>query len=164
MHMSEVSELLDRLRRGSELAVEAAVGLTPEEVDWSPGPGVWSARQVLCHLSDSEAVGTMRFRQVLAEENPVIQWYDEAAKTDYHRRDASVALSTFVRLRRQNYELLQAFENGDPSVWDRKGVHTKYGEKTLVDLLRIYAEHAEGHSRQLRKVREQFRESRTTDQ
>jgi len=161
--MSEVSELLDRLRRGSELAVEAAAALVGEEADWSPEPGVWSVRQVLCHLSDSEAVGTMRFRQVLSEENPVIQWYDEAAwaeKTDYQRRDPSVALSTFVRLRRQNYELLQVFETKD--VWARKGTHTKYGEKTLLDLLRIYAEHAEGHSRQIRKVRDQYRDSKTS--
>lgn len=102
----------------------------------------------------------MRLRQVIAEENPTIQWYDEkawASKTDYAKRKLSVALETFRRMRAENYELLKDLPE---DAWSRKGTHSKYGEKTLLDLLRTYAEHAEGHARQLRDARVAYKEFR----
>ncbi len=157
---SELTAWLDRLRLGADLVSAAIADVADEEIDWPPGPAKWTLRQVLCHLADSEAVGVMRLRQVLAEENPVIQWYDEQAwgeRTDYHRRDWKVALATFLLLRQQNYELLAGV---DGAAWSRTGTHTKTGTKTLFDLLRIYAEHAEGHARQMQNVRAGYKDSR----
>src|SRR5438874_11761248 len=36
-------------------------------------PGKWSARDILCHLADSEIVFGFRLRQALAEDHHVIQ-------------------------------------------------------------------------------------------
>lgn len=155
--MNEKAELLERFRRGPELLASLTTGAAGAELDWSPGEGKWTVRQIMCHLSDSEVVATMRLRQVIAEERPVIQWYDEklwAEKTDYHRRKPSVALETFRRLRAENHDLLKDLPD---EAWSRVGIHSKTGEKTLYDFLRIFAEHAEGHARQLRDVRTAYK-------
>ena len=154
------TQLLERFRRGPEVVAVAMTGAAGSELDYSPGPGRWSIRQILCHLADSEIVGTDRFRRTIAEDNPTLVSYDEKAwaqNLDYGRRKISQALETFRRIRGENYELLKALPE---SAFERKATHTEHGVITLLDLLQIYAEHAEGHARQLQAVREEYKQSR----
>ncbi|MBS1832030.1 MAG: DinB family protein [Acidobacteria bacterium] len=155
--MNEKAELLERFRRGPELIASLTTGAAGPELDWSPGEGHWSVRQIMCHLSDSEAAGTVRLRQVIAEDKPLIQWHDEklwAVRTDYHRRKPSVALETFRRLRAENYDLLKELPD---EAWPRVGVHAKTGEKTLLELVRMLTEQSEAYARQLRDVRAAYK-------
>jgi hypothetical protein len=155
--MTEVSELLERFRRGPELVASALTGAAGAEVDFRPAPEEWSVRQIVAHLADSECVGAYRFRRVMAEPNPTIEWYDEkawAASLDYARRKYSQSLETFRRIRGENYELLKEVPE---ATWARTGVHSQLGPLTLLELLRIYAEHAEGHTRQIRRVRDAWK-------
>src|SRR5215831_14825251 len=39
-----------------------AVQLVPASMEWRPAPGKWNAREILCHLADSEIVFGFRFR------------------------------------------------------------------------------------------------------
>lgn len=158
--MRELADLLERFRRGPELVAVAITGAAGAELDFAPGPDKWSIRQVLCHLADSEVVGSARFRRVIAEDNPAIEGYDQnawARNLDYARRRTSQALDTFRRTRAENYELLKDLPE---AVYQRKGTHTERGPVTLLELLRIYAEHAEKHARQLQSVREQYKLSK----
>ena len=158
--MSETAELLERFRRGSELVAMSMTGAAGLEVDYIPAPGKWSVRQIICHLADTEIVGSMRFRLVAAEDNPVIQWFDEqawAVNLDYARRKPSHAIETFRRTRAENYDLLNGLP---PEAFLRPGVHSKNGPLTLLDLVKGYAEHAESHVGQLRGVRAAYKESR----
>lgn len=158
--MSEIKELLERFRRGAELAAVVSTGSAGAEWDFVPAPGKWTVRQIMCHLADSEMVGRDRFCRVIAEDNPTIMVYDEAAwaeKLDYHRRKFSQALETFRRVRGENYELLSGLPE---ETFARTGTHTVQGPLSLKDLLRIYAEHAEGHARQIKEAREAFKASR----
>jgi hypothetical protein len=155
-----VTQLLERFRRGPEVVAVAITGAAGSELDYSPSPGEWSIRQILCHLSDSEIVGTDRLRRTVAEDSPTLISYDEKAwaqNLDYSRRKISQALETFRRIRGENYELLKELPE---SAFARKATHTEHGAVTLLDLLRIYAEHAEGHARQLQSVRERYKQSR----
>jgi hypothetical protein len=93
----------------------------------------------------------------MAEDNPAIEWYDEKAwaeKLDYAKRKYSNSLETFRRTRAENHELLRELPD---EAWQRRGVHSKNGPLTLLDLLKIYAEHAEGHARQIRRVRDAWK-------
>lgn len=132
-------------------------GAAGAEVDFRPTPGEWSVRQIVAHLADSEMVGSYRFRKVMAEDNPTIEWYDEKAwaeKLDYAKRKYSNSLETFRRIRAESYELLRELPD---ETWQRPGVHSKNGPMTLLDLLKMYAEHAEGHARQIRRVRDAYK-------
>jgi len=159
--MSELSDLLERFRRGPELVAVAITGAAGAELDYAPAPGKWSIRQILCHLADSEIVGVDRFRRVIAEDNPTLVVYDQEAwarNLDYSRRRISTALETFRRTRGENYELLKELTE---STFQRKGTHSEQGPVTLLDLLQIYAEHAEQHARQLQAVRQAYKASKS---
>ena len=159
--MSEISELLERFRRGPELLAAALTGVAGSEQDFVPEPGKWSIRQIAAHVADSELEGAVRFRRILAEDNPILQAYNQdlwAVKLDYSKRKPSHALETFRRIRTENYEL---FKDIPEAAFQRTGNHTERGTVTLLDLLKIYATHAEKHSHQIRLVRDQFRQAKT---
>src|SRR5947209_14809392 len=108
LRMSEIAELLERFRRGPEILAAALTGAAGSEVDFA-AEGEWSVRQIMAHLADAEIVGAMRFRQVIAENEPKLQAYDQEAwanHLDYPNRKPSHSLETFRRIRSENYELM----------------------------------------------------------
>ena len=158
--MSELADLLERFRRGPELLAVATTGAAGTELDFKP-EGKWSVRQIVCHLADSEATGTMRFRQLVAEEHPVMSGWDQdawASKLDYEKRKISQALELFRVLRAANYELLKDLPG---ETYHRTGTHTTIGELSLLQLLRMEAEHVENHVRQLQSARAAYKEHKT---
>lgn len=158
--MSDLSELLERFRRGPELVAAVLTGAAGPELDFVPAPGKWSVRQIVAHLADSEIVGSDRFRRVIAEENPTLVWFDQdawAANLNYLRRKTSEALETLRRLRTENYELLKELPE---AAFARGGTHSRLGPITLAKLLEVYATHAESHARQIKDVRDRYREAR----
>jgi len=155
--MSEIPELLERFRRGAEMVAVSITGAAGAELDFVPEPGKWSIRQIVAHLSDSEMVGSMRFRRVIAEHEPRLEAFDQNAwssNLDYARRKTSQALETFRRIRSENYELLKDLP---ADVFERKGVHAERGPLTLKQLLQGFAEHAENHAAQLRARRAEYK-------
>jgi DinB superfamily len=155
--MSETSDLLERLRRGAELVAVSITGAAGSEVDYAPEPGKWSIRQIVAHLADAEIVATMRLRQLIAEENPKLEAWDQnawATKLDYARRKPSQSLETFRRIRGENYELLKDLAE---AAFERAGVHSERGRITLRQLVQLIAEHAESHAAQLRSRRAEFK-------
>jgi DinB superfamily len=155
--MSEIPDLLERLRRGAELVAVSITGAAGSEVDYVPEPGKWSIRQIVAHLADAEIVATMRVRQLIAEENPRLEAWDQnawATNLDYARRKPSQSLETFRRIRGENYELLKDLP---AAAFERAGQHSQRGQITLRQLLQLIAEHAENHATQLRARRAEFK-------
>ena len=154
--MDELADLLERFRRGPEYLAVAITGAAGSEVDFA-ADGKWSVRKIMAHLADSEIVVAMRLRQVLAENEPRLQGFDQeawASNLDYAKRKPSQSLETFRRTRGENYELVRDLP---PDAFERRGVHSERGPLTLLDLVRTYAEHAENHAKQLRAVRAEFK-------
>jgi hypothetical protein len=160
--MNEVPELLERFRRGAEMVAVSITGAAGSELDFVPEPGKWSIRQIMAHLADSEMVAGGRLRQIIAEDHPRIQAYDQnawAANLDYGKRKTSQALETFRRIRSENYELLKDLP---PATFEREGIHTERGQLSLKYLLQLMAEHAENHAAQLRTRRAEFKAQKAT--
>jgi hypothetical protein len=158
--MSEISELLERFRRGAELVAAVTTGASNVELDFVPPAGGWSVRQIVCHVGDAEMVCAARLRAILAEEGPHMLAFDQdawAANLNYKSRRISEALDLFRTVRAANYELLRTLPE---EAYGRKGTHNERGEMTLLDVVRMLAEHAEGHAKQILGVREKYRESR----
>jgi hypothetical protein len=156
--MSELADLLERFRRGAELVAMATTGAAGPELDFMPGENRWSVRMIVCHLADVEMVASMRFRQVIAEENPHLEGFNGEAwadHLDYNKRKISQALETFRRMRGENYEILKDLPE---STFSRSGRHTEIGQVTLFDLLKINAEHAESHVKQVQGARAAYKE------
>ena len=144
----------------------ATTGAAGPELDFKPRgaedkPDAWSVRQIVCHLSDIEAAVTIRFRQVIAEDDPFmpgLKGEDWARALDYDRRKISNALETFRILRSANHELLKSLP---AETFERTGNHGELGKVSLQDLLRTYAEHVENHVRQVQRTRAAYREHKT---
>jgi hypothetical protein len=155
--MSDIPELLERLRRGAELVAVSITGAAGSEFDFVPEPGKWSIRQIVAHLSDSEIAAAMRLRRIIAEDNPRLEAYDQDAWANnlgYSRRKPSQALETFRRIRAENYELLKELPE---AAFDRVGLHSERGPLTLKRLTQLIAEHAESHAAQLRARRAEYK-------
>jgi|SRR5689334_8720203 DinB family protein len=160
--MSETEDLLERFRRGAELVAVSITGAAGSEMDFVPQPDQWSIRQIVAHVCDAEIVATMRLRQIIAEENPRLQAWDQdawAKNLDYAKRKPSQSLETFRRVRAENYELLKDLPE---PVFNRTGMHTERGTITLLQLLRLMAEHAENHAAQLRARRGEFKAAKAS--
>jgi hypothetical protein len=158
--MSDIPGLLERLRRGAELVAVSLTGAAGSELDFKPGPGTWSIRQIVAHLADAEMVAGMRLRRIIAEDTPKLEAYDQDAwanNLDYARRKPSQSLETFRRIRAENYELLKDLPE---AAFERVGLHTERGLLTLKQLTQLIAEHAESHAAQLRNRRAEFKASR----
>jgi len=162
--MGEIQDLLERFRRGPELIAVATTGASGAQLDYQPAPGKWSVRQIVCHLADMELGAAVRIRMILAEDNPSLGVYDPdawAERLHYEGRRFSQALDSFRRVRAENYELLKDRAEEE---FSRPATHPKRGDMTLLDVLRMYAEHAENHARQIMGLRQEFKASRAQAQ
>lgn len=156
----ELPELLERFRRGAELVAVAITGAAGPELDFKPAPDKWSVRQIVAHLADAESANVVRLRQVISEDNPTLYPFDQnawAERTDYQKRKPSQSLETMRQLRAENYQLLKDLP---PEMFSRAGNHLRRGTMTLLDLLRLFAGHAENHAMQIRSVRAEYKASR----
>lgn len=159
--MNEIPELLERFRRGAELVAVAITGAAGPELDFRAAPDKWSVRQIVAHLADAEAANVVRLRQVISEENPTLVPFDQnawAERTNYDKRKPSQALDTMRQLRADNYQLLKDLP---VETYSRTGHHSRRGTMSLLELLRLFAEHAENHATQIREVRGAYKASRT---
>jgi hypothetical protein len=147
----ERDRLIERYARGPE-RIRAALARVPEKArQWRPGPGKWSAHEVVVHCADSETNAALRLRYLLAEKDPLIVGYDQAEwarRFDYHSLPLEPALAAVEATRGLTVPLLRRLEGAD---WAREGRHTESGRYTPEDWLRIYAEHLEKHAGQIER-------------
>lgn len=158
--MSEIADLLERFRRGPELLAVVLTGVFGEEEDFVPAPGKWSIRQIIAHLADAEMVCAQRMRQIVAEDNPTLIFFDQDAWTknlDYARRKPKQSLESFRRVRAENYELLKELPE---TAYARTGNHSVRGPITLRFQLELLAEHAESHARQMQAIRDEYKKAK----
>lgn len=149
MGTAERGALIRRYAEGPA-KLRAAYDKVPAEArQWRPGPGKWSAHEVVVHCADSETNASLRIRYLAAEKDPLIVGYDqeEWARTfDYHQHPADAAMATVEAVRANTVPLLERLPE---SAWAREGKHTESGRYTGEDWLNIYAAHVENHARQI---------------
>ena len=152
MDQQERKTLIAQYRDGYAAIAEALLKITPEELDARPGPGRWTPREIVHHLADSEMTSAVRLRRLLAEDRPAIVGYDQdefARRLHYDRpHDSSLELFKYARL--ATAELLERMTEAE---WQREGTHSEMGRYTVENWLKIYAEHAHKHARQIRAAR-----------
>jgi hypothetical protein len=120
-------------------------------LQWRPGPGKWSAHEIIVHCADSESNSHGRIRQLLADATPVIHGYDQdrwAVELDYHTLPLEPALATTEAVRANTLPLLRRLSDAQ---WRKRGTRSDAGAYSMEDWLQIYADHLEGHARQLER-------------
>jgi len=129
-----LSEVVNKLSTGSNL-------------EWRPAPGKWNAREILCHLADCEIAFAFRLRQTLAEDNHVMQPFDQEKWAGmYGGLSARAALSAFSSLREWDLALIQ---NTPAEAMGKKCSHPERGEMTFRTIVETMAGHDLNHLKQL---------------
>jgi hypothetical protein len=135
--------------RRFDLALE---GLTGAELLARPRPGKWSIQEIVCHVTDSETCGALRFRLAIAQPGAALPSYDQdrfstgLAYASFDRDLFARTRELFRSLREVSERLLRAAR---PSAWELPSRHHQWGDVTLRQLLELYADHGERHLEQV---------------
>lgn len=135
----------------SPLRVEELVQrMTPADYGRSYQSGKWSVREILAHLADVELSHAVRFRQTLAESEPVLQPFDQDRwARRYRRADPSLAVATLRAVRSWNLALLATL---DLDGWLKEAYHAEHGMLSLDLMVRVLAGHDLNHLVQIERV------------
>jgi DinB family protein len=142
-------KLIEQYAAGPARLKAALAAVPPAALQWRPRPGEWSAHEIVVHCADSETNSFVRIRFLAAEKEPVLQGYDQdhwATTFDYHTLPMEPALAVVTGVRASTTALIRRLPE---SAWAKVGRHTESGAYTAETWLTIYADHLEGHARQI---------------
>jgi uncharacterized damage-inducible protein DinB len=126
---------------------DIAAALGREGVERKPARNKWSAREIICHLADTELVFAFRLRQAIAQQNHVIQPFDQDNwAANYSPYDIQSALETFTTVRAWNLTFIRSLP---PDAFSRTLTHPERGSMTFQVLVETMAGHDLNHLRQL---------------
>ena len=117
-----------------------------------PEPGEWSVIECLGHMVDSELVTSTRYRWILAENEPTLVGFDQAAwvaRLGHSADDPAALLDYFGALRRANVTLWRRTPAADR---DRIGMHAERGPESFELLFRLQAGHGRLHRAQAERA------------
>jgi len=146
---------MQRLTRTADELAAAIKGQSDGVLSRRPDAKNWAAKEIVCHLRDTEEVFAARVEQVrVMDVDP--RWGDSnadrmAEERQYLRNDAADALAAF---RRRRAETLEIFGNLTPAQWEKGGLHPVRGRFTIDAILSIMAWHDDNHLGQLMRALE----------
>ena len=145
---------LKRLERTADELAAAIAGQSDGALGKRPDAKNWAAKEVVCHLRDTEEFFMLRFATIMAVDNPPLtppdpdRWADER---QYLRNDAAEATRAFRKRREETLALLR---NLAPAEWERAGTHAVRGKVTIDAFVTLMAWHDDNHLDQLRRALE----------
>lgn len=149
-----ISKLVEEYLAGIELLEKSVEGLSDEELDARPIAGMWSIREVVCHIADFEPIYADRMKRVIAEERPTFFGGDPdlfAKLLAYQERDVAIELALVSSVRKQLASILSTLEEADLS---RQGIHSDDGPLDLRTLLTRIIGHVPHHVRFIEQKRQ----------
>jgi uncharacterized damage-inducible protein DinB len=141
-----IAELPSRLR-------SQVHGLDESQLDTPYRDGGWTVRQLVHHVADSHMHAFLRSRYALAEKNPVITAYEEAAWAelpDMRTMSPEVSLTLLDALHQRWVHTLRATP---PDSFARSVEHPENGPMSLDSLVNTYAWHGRHHTAHIAALR-----------
>jgi len=124
--------------------------LPQKRIDATPSSRKWSIREIVAHLADCELVFAFRLRQTLAEENTILQPFDQESWAQrYNAYEFADALAMFATARNWNIKLLSTVSKTDQQ---RPATHPERGTMTFQTLLETMAGHDINHLEQVERI------------
>lgn len=141
--------LLERLAATPKQVAHLVAEATEEQLDRA-ALGEWSARTILAHFRDCEALCEgLRVVRMLAEDRPLLADFDEVAwaSTRNRTRDRKEQLLGDFALQRQ--ATVNVLTGLRPEDWQREGTHPTRGTFSVRTWAEAIADHDAGHLTQL---------------
>jgi hypothetical protein len=143
-----------RLARAAEDFAAAIAGRSEAALARRPDPKNWAPKEIVCHVRDTEEGFVLRFRALLAMDEPTLVLGDPdrwAVERQYLRNDVGEALEAFRARRRESLAFLATLA---PEQWARAAVHPARGRLTADDYVSLMAWHDDNHLDQLARALE----------
>jgi hypothetical protein len=122
-----------------------------------PAPGEWSVIEVIGHIVDAELVSSIRYRWIVAHDQPDLPGYDQAkwaSQLRHAEADPAELLSAFDGLRALNLSLWRRLPIEDRA---RVGIHLERGPESYELTFALVAGHDRIHIAQAREALQQIR-------
>ncbi len=130
--------------------VKVLDAIGPAKASTPPAPGKWSPAQIVAHLADCEIAFGFRLRQTLAEDEPIMQPFDQDKwAATYTGIAATQALAAFTAMRAWNLRLI---DDALPAAAGRKTTHPERGTMTFQIIVETMAGHDLNHLGQLQRI------------
>ena len=152
MTPEERRTLVVRYRDGAAAFRAAVADLADAELDERPIEGEWTVREIAHHLADSELNSAVRLRRLIAEDEPVLQGYDETVfvrRLHVTERPIGSSIDAAEAARASTLTILEALTDDE---WTRTGTHAEQGPYSVEAWLQDYANHPWEHAAQARRV------------
>ncbi|HSR10994.1 MAG TPA: DinB family protein [Thermodesulfobacteriota bacterium] len=150
--MAEMDEALKQMAKGPEEFAAAVRGVSDAVLSKRPDEKNWAAKEIICHLRDTEELFISRLQMIMAMDEPkflasdVDRWAEER---QYLRNDVQEALAAFRKRREETVKFLGDLK---PEQWRRAGVHATRGRETTEVFLKIIPGHDANHLAQLKRA------------
>src|SRR5262245_3080146 len=147
-----VEESLARMAQAPDAIGAALTGAGDEALARRPVAHAWSAKEIVCHLRDTEEHFLNFAQAVLDMDEPAYspgeteRWVEDR---QYRRNDTGEALAAFGRRRA---EALAFLRHLTAAQWRRRGIHPTRGPQTLAELVVLWARHDADHLDQLTRA------------
>ena len=149
-----IGQRVERIQRTASELAALIDGQSDTVLSRRPDEKNWAAKEVVCHLRDTEEGFMARFEAIHAMDEPKFlgvspdRWAEER---QYLRNAADVALAAF---RRRRAETLAYLRTLSPEQLKRGGIHATRGRMTIDDFVGMMAWHDDNHLDQLRRALE----------
>ena len=144
---------LQRLTRTADELSTAIKGQAESVLARRPDTKNWAAKEIICHLRDTEEAFNSRFELIVAmDTDPKLVGSSAdrmAEERQYLRNDAVEAIGAFRRRREENIDFLRKLA---PAQWDKGGTHPVRGRMTIDTFLTLMAWHDDNHLDQLQRA------------
>lgn len=155
--MGDPREIVSQLRDSLD-AVQLVVFNEPREaLHFRPAADKWSARDVICHLLDTERfIFSQRLRRFLSEVQPRFSDIDQMPFVSEYEYEKQEMLDKLEEFRLERLALINIVKSMPSSKWELRGIHEIRGEIGPADLLNYCAEHTMVHVRQIQRTLEEY--------
>jgi hypothetical protein len=152
----ELKKHLEAAEKSPKQIAAAVSGLSDKVLRYKPSPEKWCILEILGHLADIEIVYAHRFRQMLADNKPVIAPMDQnawAQNLGYLDTPAPELLALYGLNRHHTLQLLRRMKPGD---LEKSAYHPELTRNvTVADYVEKMGTHGASHLAQIERLKKQ---------
>jgi hypothetical protein len=156
MTESELKKHLETAEKSPKQIAVAVAGLPEKTLHYKPSPEKWCILEVVGHLADIEIVYAHRFRQMLADNQPVIAPMDQdawARSLGYMETPLAEMIAAYGLNRHATVQLLRRMK---PEDLEKSAYHPELKRYvTVAEYVEKLATHGGNHLRQIERLKKE---------
>jgi len=151
---AELNKRLDAAEKSPKHIASAVSGLSDKILRYKPSADTWCILEILGHLADMEILYAHRFRQMLADQKPVIAPIDQndwAKNLGYTETPPAELIALYGLNRHANLRLLRRSKSGD---LQKSAYHPELKKDvTVADYVEKMSVHGANHLEQIERLK-----------